>query len=68
MLNAAVPAPRRQYRQFRGVDLAVDLVYERQVYTREELHIRVRVRIRFTTGYFQAVYTVFMDRLINRIV
>lgn len=68
MLNAAVPAPRRQHWQLGGVDLAVDLVDERQVYTREELHIRMRVRVRFATGYFQAVDAVFMDRLINRIV
>lgn len=55
VFDAQVTVPVRQHRQFRRVDFAVDLIYERKIDPRRKLYVGMYVRIGVSAGNLEVV-------------
>ena len=55
VFDAQVTVPVRQHRQFRRVDFAVDLIYERKIDPRRKLYVGMCIGIGVSAGNLEVV-------------
>ena len=62
-LNATVPIPMREYREFRRIDFAIDLADEWEIHSRNKLHERRLVGVVLPTYNLETVDAVLVHGL-----
>ena len=67
VFDAQVTVPVRQHRQFRRVDFAVDLIYERKIDPRRKLYVGMYIRIGVSAGNLEVVDAVLVYGLMRTI-
>jgi hypothetical protein len=65
IFDAQVTAPVRQHRQFRRVDFAVELIYERKIDPRQKLYVGMYIGIGVSAGNLEVVDAVLVYGLMR---